>query len=57
MHISIGIIVPAFSFKFKGLAAWLLIYTGGSDERVLSVFSMAMNFPESAQYPNSGSTR
>eukprot|EP01147_Barroeca_monosierra_P003513 gene3513-6136_t len=52
-----GIIVPAFSFKFKGLAAWLLIYTGGSDERVLSVFSMAMNFPESAQYPNSGSTR
>ncbi|EGD76998.1 hypothetical protein PTSG_12574 [Salpingoeca rosetta] len=52
-----GIQTTAFTFRFKGLAAWLIAYTGGSDDRSLSVWEMAVNFPHSAQHPNSGSAR
>eukprot|EP00043_Microstomoeca_roanoka_P017572 m.184080 g.184080 ORF g.184080 m.184080 type:complete len:889 (+) comp16662_c0_seq2:66-2732(+) len=50
-----GIQATAFTFQFEGLAAWLIEYTGGSSERSLSVLEMAINLPQSAQDPNSGS--
>ena len=43
----------AFTFHFKGLAAWLMLEAGGSDIRSLSVWEMVMDIPQSNQYPRS----